>query len=225
SWTYEAGLRTQHDGLRLSGTIFYNQLDNYQATAQLDAGTPTTVNIGGVEIYGVELEAGTAPWHNFTFYGSLTLQSSNIDDNIAVNGSGGTVGHARTAGNELTDTPNIILAGSIGYSNGPFFFNINPKYTGERQVSMVNDAQVDGYTTVDATVGYRINDHAVFRVFGTNLLGQEYISEINTNATGTSIAYNARSSTTIENGLLNPGSFFVTPGAPGFVGGSITVDF
>src|SRR5262249_25889660 len=43
SWTYEAGLRLQRDGLRISGTAFYNQLDNYQATAQLDAGTPTTV--------------------------------------------------------------------------------------------------------------------------------------------------------------------------------------
>jgi iron complex outermembrane receptor protein len=225
SWTYEAGWRTQHDGLRVSATAFYNQLDNYQATAQIDAGTKTTINIGGVEIYGVELEVGTAPWNGFTFYGSITAQTSNIDDNVAVTGTGATVAHARTAGSQLPDTPNIILSGSVGYSNGPFFFNINPKYTGQRQVSLVNDAQVDGYTTVDASIGYHINGHAVFRVFGTNLLNEEYVSEINTNATGTSGAFNAFASTTVEGGALAAGSFNVTPGAQRFVGASLTVDF
>src|SRR5262249_36339647 len=117
------------------------------------------------------------------------------------------------------------LGASLGYSNGPFFFNINPKYTGERQVSLVNDAQVDGYTTVDASIGWHINDHATFRVFGTNLLNQEYISEINTNATGTGGAFNVFATTTVEGGALAAGSFSVTPGAQRFVGAALSVDF
>lgn len=225
SWTYEGGVRFNHDGIRASLTGFYNDLDNYQATAQIDGNQKTTINIGGVQIWGVEAEVGTAPWNGFTFYGSLTVQDSHIDDDIPVNLVGGVINHARTRGNELVDTPNLIVGGSVGYENGPFFFNINPKYTGERQISMTNDAQADGYFTLDASVGYRLNDHTVFRIFGTNLTNEGYIAEINTNATGTSGAFNVFATTTREGNALSAGSISITPGAPSFVGASLSVQF
>jgi iron complex outermembrane receptor protein len=225
TWAYEAGLRTHQGVLNGSVTAFLNNISNYQATAQIDGNQKTTINIGRVTTYGLEAEVGTSPWHGFTFYGSATLQNSEVADNVPVSLVAGVINHAPTKGRQLTDVPNWIIAASIGYSNGGFFANVNPKCVGARWATLVNDEQAPSYCLVDATIGYHFDQHATLRLFASNLFNQTYIAEINTNATGTSGAFNSFAATTVEGNTLSPGSISVTPGAPAFVGASVTYDF
>src|SRR5208282_2451374 len=102
---------------------------NYQASIQLDPVDFSTVNIGDVKMYGIEAEAGTTPWHGFTFYGSATLMNSRIgSDQIGDQcTSSGVVGcsaadiatkanvYLPTHGKQLVDTPNWLLSASVGY--------------------------------------------------------------------------------------------------------------
>ncbi|MDE3114146.1 MAG: TonB-dependent receptor [Pseudomonadota bacterium] len=235
SWVYEAGYR--YHGTLVNGSLtgFYNDVSDYQATAQVDPNDPvtfTSVNIGGVRIRGVEAEAGTAPWHGLTLYGSATYQDSELTSNFSPKciPACGTVGavaqHLPTKGKQLPDTPHVLAAASVGYENSGFFANISPKYTGERQSTLMNDEHIPGYWTVDLTAGYTFKEaigalhDARLQFFVTNLFDKSYLGEIN--STGYANRYSQNS---IEGHSISGSTVYYSPGAPRFFGVRLSADF
>lgn len=70
-WSYQAGLESAATRyLWVKGTVFYHDLDNGIIREWGAAGPPTNndlvVNKGGIRRYGLELEAETVPFHNFS---------------------------------------------------------------------------------------------------------------------------------------------------------------
>ncbi|NWH07585.1 MAG: TonB-dependent receptor [Alphaproteobacteria bacterium] len=227
SWVYEAGYRYTGEFLTASVTGFYNDFQDYLATAQIDPTTKTTANIGGVVIQGVELEVGTAPWEGFTFYASATYTDSELQDDLANGVSGGIIRYLPTAGKELTDTPEWLLAASIGYENSGFFASITPKYVDERFFTLMNDGSVDSYVTVDASLGYRFDESwgmmkgAKITLFGRNLFDEDYLGQIESTSTPNATSQLATDGVYV----FSAASTNFTPGSPAFVGVTLTVDF
>lgn len=248
SWSYEMGYRYHGPVVNASVTGFFNDFKNYQATAYLDPTDPTTladVNIGGVHMYGVDAEAGTTPWHGFTFYASGEYLNTELQNNFAtaINpATGGTPGSGAgqsvnvtlpTAGKQLPDAPHLTFGTSVGYQEDGFFASISPKYTGARKSTLMNDEAIPGYWTTDFSAGYTfkegygaVQDLRV-QFFVTNLFDKNYLGAISTTS-----GLNSQTENTIE---INPathlpyaklasGTVFYYSGAPRFFGIRLAAD-
>lgn len=145
------GYRLQTALYSLSATAFESNFKDRQANAYNSAtDTSTYTNAGRVNNRGVEFELGSASFHGFTAYGSLTLQKSRIRDDMNV-----TKGQiVPTAGKQFALTPEQMIGASLQYSNGPFYAGIKLKRTGTQYATLMNDEQVPAYTTTDLNAGY-----------------------------------------------------------------------
>jgi iron complex outermembrane receptor protein len=122
---------------------------------------------------------------------------------------------AATTGKQYPDTPIMMAATSVQYTTGPFMANLQGKYTGVRYTSLVNDAQIPGFTTIDLNLAYRLADrygfkNPTFRVNMSNLFDRTYL--LANQGSGSSF-------TTSGAGA----SLYV--GAPRFISASFQVDY
>jgi iron complex outermembrane receptor protein len=177
--SWEAGYRWHDSFVQASATAYLQDLKNYQASVQIDPADYITSNIGGVKIYGIDVEAGTQPWHNFTFYVSGELQNSHLNNNLSADYSGtypnDIIQYVNTKGKQLVDTPNWIVSASVGYAEDGFFGEAVPQCKGQRATSLLNDEFVPGYCTVNLSAGYHFGNimggmfkNATFQVYADN---------------------------------------------------------
>jgi iron complex outermembrane receptor protein len=236
--SYELGYRYHNDFFVSSATAYLHDLKDYQASIQIDPADFITGNIGGVKIYGVDMEAGTTPWHGFTFYASAEVQNSKLDSNLAADYAGSsasfTTQYVATKGKQLVDTPNWLVSTNIGYANGGFFASLTPHCTGRRATALLNDEFIPAYCTVDAAAGYHFADvwgafqDATLQIYASNLTDQKYLGEVysqgQTNAKNAQ-AYSASGIPLTGSAATVPGaSYTASPGAPLFVGAKLVVD-
>jgi iron complex outermembrane receptor protein len=235
AYSYEAGYRWHDDFLVLSTTAYLQDLKNYLATVQLDQNDYITSNIGNVKIYGIDFEAGTKPWHGFTFYGSAEIQNSELSKNLGANfatlGGVVTTEYVATAGKQLVDTPNFILAADIGYAQDGFFADARPQCRGQRATALLNDEWVPAYCTLNLSVGYHFGDvgglkNATLQFYGVNVTDTNYFGQIYTSGASNAKAaqaYNAAGQA-LAGQTAGATSYSGEPGAPLFLGARFSVD-
>jgi iron complex outermembrane recepter protein len=238
--TWEAGYRYHGDFVTASTTAFFHDITNYQATVQIDQDDFINSNIGGVRMYGVDAEAGTKPWHGFTFYWSGEVMKSALDSNIlggvcgtnsitcAGGAASGTDVYVPTKGKQLVDTPEWSTSASIGYEQYGFFGSVTPHCYGQRATSLMNDEFVPANCTVDASAGYHFNEgwgilhNATLQVFALNLFDSSYLGQItttaDTNAKTLTTAYTSAGAATIPEGSSSTTNYAAKPGSPFFIG-------
>jgi len=237
--TWETGYRYHGDFITASATAFLHDITNYQATIQIDPTDDINTNIGGVKIYGIDAEAGTTPWHGFTFYWSGELMKSSLDSDIQAGACGtnsitctgaanGTPVYVPTKGKQLVDTPEWSTAVNIGYEQDGFFGSITPHCYGQRATALVNDEFVPANCTVDASAGYHFNEgwgilkNATLQIFAYNLFDSSYLGQItttgDTNAKTVTNAYTVAGAATIPEGSSSTTNYAAKPGSPLFVG-------
>ena len=87
------------------------------------------------------------------------------------------------------NAPEHLFKADLGYDNGSLYGKLSVAYTGSRFFSYDNLAEVDGFTLVDLTAGYRLEggmlEGADLQLNVTNLMDEEYVSTIGTNGFGT----------------------------------------
>jgi iron complex outermembrane receptor protein len=244
SRSYEAGYRYHGDFLTASTDVFLQDVQDYQASVQIDPVDFITSNIGGVKIYGIDAEAGTKPWHGFTFYASAELENSVLSDNVAAETCGSSIPQCTTAqknagiqlfvhtqGKQLVDTPNWIVSTSIGYEQDGFFGSIEPHCYGQRATSLLNDEFVPANCTVNATAGYHINKgygsfkDATLQLYAMNLFDSKYLGQITTQ--GQTNTFKAPAfSPTAPGQVFTVGSesYSAKPGSPLFIGVKLVIN-
>ena len=163
-------------------------------------------------VKGMELEAGTVPVKGFSAYTSLTYTSSVVDKDMP---SSATAFYA-TANKQYPDTPRVMGALSLQYTNGPVLLNLAGKYTGLRYLTMVNDVSIGGFSTLDFNAAYKLPSDGFFknpvlRFNVSNLTNKQYLTA--SLGSGSSIAINAA------------GNPYVYPGAPRFFSMTGQADF
>jgi iron complex outermembrane receptor protein len=181
-------------GYRYHGDLLIASIDAYHlhyANREQGYYNPTVgftiyQNIGSVSIKGLEGEIGTVPIHGFSAYLSGSLNSSSLLDDLATGVSGSTAIHLLpTEGKQLVNLPNYTLAGQLRYDSKSYFVFIQPKFTGKRYSSLVNDQWVDGYATWDMAAGFNLPTEwthgakAGVELSVTNLFDKQYLGFIN----------------------------------------------
>jgi iron complex outermembrane receptor protein len=238
-YSYEAGYRFHGDFVTASATAYLQDVRDYQATVQIDPADFITSNIGTVKIYGVDFEAGTKPWHGFTFYGSAELQNSVLSQNVQSDYSGtfpnDSIQYVYSRGKRLVDTPNWIVSASVGYSQDGFFGSLTPQCKGDRPTALNNDEMVPSHCSLDASVGYHFSESwgylkgAVLQAYIINALDSSYFGEIYTQgqtnaktAVGYQINQATHAVTQINN--ISAESYTGEPGSPLFIGVKLSID-
>lgn len=191
STNIDVGYRVAEEHLVYSATLFMVDFKNRQANAY-DPITATTTytNAGGVKNQGLELELGTKPQHGWSFYGSLSVQDSKIQNNLqsAVSTT------LATSGKQFPLAPKYMSGLSAQYTEGAFTAQLRGKYTGKVYTTLMNDDYVPGYTTFDLYTGYKLESgpfikNPVLKLNVSNLFNREYMSP-----TGSRDTYSASSS-------------------------------
>jgi iron complex outermembrane recepter protein len=212
----DVGYRYQGPALSLSVTGFNVDFKNRQANAYdptLDKSIYT--NAGDVNNRGIELELGSAPVGGLSAYASLTLQQSEVRNDITL-----TKGQVvPTTGKQFPLTPQAMLGASLQYTAGPLYARVKLKRTGTQYATLMNDEQVPGYTVVDLDAGYTMGNLGSLR----NAQLRFNISNL------TDTKYRNPSSGTVVNALAvgtTPAStVFYYLGAPSFVSMTLSADF
>lgn len=213
---YEMGTRFSGDWYKASATVFYMDYKNRIASSWDPVeGITHDWNVGDSTVKGVELEGGTSPWNGLSFYGSLSYTKSTINDNMLASATS----YYATAGKQFPDTPKHMASASVQYVTGPVLLNLTAKYTGKRYLTMVNDAEVKGYTLLDFNAAWKIANNVegyfknpILRFNVSNLTNQKYW--VTSLGSGSSVQI---SSTT--------GSTYVYAGAPRFASVTFQVDY
>ncbi len=118
--TYEFGVRSHISGVNISGNVFYNSYDGYQALSS----SRIIVNMDKATTYGAELEADIFLTANVQLSSSLGLLQTKIDD----------AGEqfADATGNELNSAPEISASLGLDYFiSSEFSFGASVNYVGE----------------------------------------------------------------------------------------------
>jgi len=182
--TYELGARLNQRRFKGVAALYYIDFRNRLiglATGAGIIGNPNVLqNVGSVRARGLEL-AGEAKLTNaFSLYATYSYADATYRDDV-VNAVGSVV--AATRGKRVTDTPEHIAKGEIGYDDGTFFGRLGANYMSRRFFTYENDKGVAGRTLVDASIGYRfgldIARKMEIQLNATNLLDEQYVATIN----------------------------------------------
>lgn len=187
----DAGYRFQSKDVSISATVFNSDFKNRQVQAT-DPNTlvSTYINAGGVKNRGLELEVGSGVYNGFSAYGSLTLQKSEIKEDLRVTSTG----LLPIAGKQFGKTPEKMAAASVQYEKGPIYVRLKGKYTGAQFADLMNQEQVPAYTTADLDAGYKFANiglmkNVQLKLNISNLTNTHYrsASSIITNAAATTL--------------------------------------
>ncbi len=131
------------------------------------------INADSSHAYGAEIEARWRPVQPLQLYGSLGLMRSEFDSFVGLSGE-------NYAGNEFPEAPAYtIAAGGLWKDPTGWFAGANLRYTDGYYSAgdLANSALrlVDGYTIVDARIGYEWDKYTL-TVFAKNLFNEEYVT-------------------------------------------------
>ncbi|TAM03808.1 MAG: TonB-dependent receptor [Paraburkholderia sp.] len=206
---FDIGARYETNWGMLSGSVFYVDYQDRQATS-FDPNTNKSsyMNVGAVRNFGFQLEAGMAPIHGFSLYGSLTNNHSRIKEDLRVSKKV----TAPTAGKKYPLDPDWMLALSAQYARERWYARAQTKFMGRQFATLTNDEPVPSYTTVDLDAGYRFDGNTflknpTLRMNISNLFDKRY-----------------RNASSVQTGNGN-GTVYYYLGAPRLISATLTADF
>ena len=142
-WNYEAGVKTQFEGVTLNAALFYADINDLQVT--LDAGSCSSrisFNVPKAHSGGAEFELNAPATDHLTFSLSGSVVDAKFDSTVtSVDLAGNTIVLAGLEdGNRLPSVPETQFAAavtyawpvSLGSSNGEGWFSVNATRIGSR---------------------------------------------------------------------------------------------
>ena len=215
----EGGVRYTGETFNASATLFNTNFNNRIATSY-DPITNSTrdYNVGDVQMRGIEAEIGTKPIGGMSYYSSLTLNDSKLQNDYR-NAASTTLA---TTGKKLPDMPSAMLAASVQYSSGPYLVALSGKYTSGVYSTLMNDEKIPGYTTFNLNTAYRFEPSTFFknttlRLNMSNIFDKRYL--VLNQGSGSSIT------TTVDATKAGSGlpTYYVS--APRFASVTLSTDF
>lgn len=203
-WRFERGY--------LAPTLYYARHHHKNVAYDPGIGVAYSQNVGESRATGAQLAAGWSPSHRLDLFASTSYSRNTFVDNLPLL-SGATLA---VAGQQLPDTPRwqANLGGTWKTPLATGQLSISPllRYTGERFGDTSGTQKIDGYTTVDLSVGYqqKLADGRLSASLSVqNLFDRKYIGFINA-------SYYQ---------LLSNANAFYYPGAPRTVVAKVGYDF
>jgi iron complex outermembrane recepter protein len=189
SSTFEVGVRGRGERWQAAAAAYVVRFSDRILGVSLGPGivgaAANLSNVGKVDTSGFELVGTYELTDDIDVFASYAWNQSEYQSDIVR--SDGTLVQA-TGGKTTVNTPEHLLRGEISYDNGSLFGKLSASYTSERFFSFENtpDGKVDGYTLMEAALGYRFGGSAFLeglevQLNATNLLDEEYVSTIGSN--------------------------------------------
>lgn len=149
--SYAVGWRYQSSVLTTSVSAWDVNYKN-RIVQSFDPNDPTLSidrNIGTVDIYGLDLEAGAKPFEHMTVYVSAEFTKSDVKSDEIVASAGALAIALPTKGKELVLTPDKTFSANARYDFGWIDTGFNVKYQGKRWLDDLNTVGMPDTTTVD----------------------------------------------------------------------------
>ena len=173
STNIDVGYRVAQEDLVWSATAFMVDFKNRQANAYDPiTAISTYTNAGGVKNKGLELEVGTKPKNGWSYYGSLSYQETEMQNDLK---SAATTTLA-TTGKQFPLAPTWMSGMSAQYTEGAFVGQLRAKYTGRVYSTLMNDDYVSGFTVFDLYAGYKLEKNTLLKLNVSNLFNRDYMS-------------------------------------------------
>lgn len=206
SFMQEIGYRFHAKLLSLSVSGFNYDFRNRQISSTVcDPGCLSEpINGGSQNAKGVDFEAGLRPYHNIRPYVSGEYLNTTIESNIPVSGV-----YLPTKGKDAVRSPRWQAGVGLDYDDGDYFGNLGLKHVASQYATFMNDQSIPAYTTVDATIGFRLPDFSYakkpeIRLNILNLFDRHYLSGVaspTTNALTTNGVAGSAPTYYVANGL------------------------
>jgi len=226
----DLGYRLQNRNFSLSATFFNASFKDRQANAYDPVTlTSTYTNTGRVNTRGLEFEAGSAPFlGGFTAYASVTLQDSEVLDDLVVTDKDKKRVVLPTKGKQFTLTPEKLVGASLQYAAGPAYARLKIKHSGRQYATLMNDEEVPSYNQVDFAAGYSLpamgmlsNTQLRFNI--NNVLNAQYRNP-SSGSTVNAKQYETKPGAT-DNQIVTASAPRYYLGAPRFFSISLSADF
>jgi iron complex outermembrane receptor protein len=190
SESYAVGWRYQSAAITTSLSAWDVEYKN-RIVQSFDPNDPTLSidrNIGDVQIYGLDLEAGAQPFEHMTVYASAEFTKSDVKSNEVVATAGAVALALPTAGKELVLTPDKTVSAIARYDFGWIDTGLTVKYSGKRWIDDMNTVGMPDSTIVNFDARIPItwrgaqNTYLQFNVFNLTNTRQPYRVSSVTNA-------------------------------------------
>ena len=157
--TADLGWRFYGDKVSANVDAFASNFHNKQVSGyDQNTGLTVYVPLSRVHVRGMYSEASYKITDDFTAYGSYTYTQARLQDNMNTLGDG----IYYTRGKTMISTPKNVAYASLNYNHGPFWAQLNAKYTGSQWGDWSNTEKVGGYTTFDFNAGWNFADFGSF---------------------------------------------------------------
>lgn len=187
--TYELGSRFNLRMFKGVAALYYidfrDRLIGLSTGAGIIGNPSVLQNVGSVRSWGVEFAGEAKLTRALSLYGAYSYADATYRDDV-VNAVGTIV--AATRDKRVTDTPEHLAKGEIGYDDGALFGRVAANYMSRRFFTYENDQSVPGRAIVDASLGCRFGLGAIrnmeLQFNATNLFDKTYVATINSNGFG-----------------------------------------
>jgi len=182
STSFELGWRFRSDSLEGVVTAYYVEFEDrllaIQQGSAIIGAFNALANVGTVETKG--LEAGLNWQINdwLYWYNSASFNDSVYKDDFL---NGTTL--VEVSGKTVVDSPEFLFNSELGVEMDRFFARLHLKHTDDRYYTFLNEGEVDAFTLVNLSVGYRLPDlgflkEVTAQLDVNNLTDKEYISTV-----------------------------------------------
>jgi iron complex outermembrane receptor protein len=223
SYDTEIGYRHQSSAFIASVSVYNINFRDRQASAT-DPNTliaKSLVNVGKVNMRGLELEIGNTPINGWAFYGSLGYLKTETLTDLLMDNKGT---YLPLTGKEYTMSPKLKGNLSAEYQEGAAWGRLKVRATSKQQATLMNDEVVPGYTVLDFDAGYTFENFGIVKrpklTFNlSNILNRQYRNPTSNGTTNAQDYTNAAGNKVFGNGV------FYYLGAPRFASVTLSVDF
>jgi len=181
---FELGWKTEWMGgrVRLNGSVFMMQYDDKQEEQSVPTRTGTgqqtlVLNAAKAEINGLEIDFAALITENFTLSGNLGLMDAKFKKLVDTDPAT-PVNKRDLSYLKLRRTPDLTATISPNYSwnvaNGSMWAQVDLRFVDDQELTFYNSkaTHVKAHETVDASIGYQINDTTV-SLWGSNLTNDD----------------------------------------------------
>ena len=150
----ELGYRYIGPSLSASLTAFHYHFRNRQLATVIDNGTAqinSTINAGRQTSSGVDGEIDYRPAKGVSLYISGEYLRARIDDDLPVGDD-----FLPTRGKHAVSSPTVQFAFGTTYDDGRLFGSTALKYVGRQYATFTNDEGIEGYATLDMSIGVHL---------------------------------------------------------------------
>jgi iron complex outermembrane receptor protein len=186
---YDLGVRYSRGPVLGSVSIWKNDFSNrIERVLDEASGIAFSQNVGDVEQWGVDGEAGFKPTDDLSIYGSLSYINSEIQDNIP----NAVAGVLATKGKAIYEVPKWQGGLRVQWDPSQLLsLGVQGKFVGSRWTNLINTEKFDGYTLWDLDARLKLEQFGLQNTYlqanVRNLFDERYLGDISANLTGTAL--------------------------------------